>query len=192
MLSFLGGDKLILSLEEAKNFLKIKDVSDFELEIRLNALETMIRNRTNNKFLDTRVRVKKKLIFNDGNTITGANFEDLGFRVGNSIDIDDSIQNNGVYTITGVSETYIKVKEELQEEECNCLITKVVYPSDIKLGVIKLLQYDNKMADKIGIKKETIARMSTEYFDMGNNESVEGYPASLLKFLNKYKKLRWS
>ena len=131
---------MILSLEEAKNILKIKDVSqDFELELKLNALETMIRNRTNNKFLDTRVRVKKKLIFNDGNTITGANFEALGFRVGNTIDIDDSIQNNGVYTITGVSETYIKVKEELQEEECNCLITKVNYPSDIKLGIIKLL-----------------------------------------------------
>ena len=141
---------MILSLEEAKNILKIKDVSqDFELELKLNALETMIRNRTNNKFLDTRVRMNGHLIFNDGNTITGANFEDLGFRVGNTIDIDDSIQNNGVYTITGVSETYIKVKEELQEEECNCLITKVVYPSDIKLGVIKLLQYDNKMADKI-------------------------------------------
>ena len=81
---------MILSLEEAKNILKIKDVSqDFELELKLNALETMIRNRTNNKFLDTRVRVKKKLIFNDGNTITGANFEDLGFRVGNTIDIDE-------------------------------------------------------------------------------------------------------
>ncbi|KEH85037.1 hypothetical protein Z965_11135 [Clostridium novyi A str. BKT29909] len=184
---------MILYLEEAKKLLKIKDDSqDFELELKLKALETMIRNKTNNKFLDTTVRASKKLLFNDGNTITGANFNDLGFRVGNTIDIDDSIQNNGVYEVLEVSETYMKVKEDIQEEECNCLITKVNYPSDIKLGVIKLLQYDNKMADKIGIKKETIARMSTEYFDMGNDESVEGYPAALLKFLDKYKKLRWS
>lgn len=192
MLSFLGGDKLILSLEEAKNILKIKDDSqDFELELKLKALETMIRNKTNNKFLDTRVRVNKILVFNEGNTITGVNFKVLGFRVGNTIDIDDSIQNNGFYTIEDLSETYIKVKEDIQEEECNCLITKVNYPYDIKLGVIKLLQYDNKMADKIGIKQETIARVSTTYFDMGSNESVEGYPSALLKFIDKYKKLRW-
>lgn len=184
---------MIISLEEVKKILGVNDTTkDYELTLKLNALETMIRNKTNNKFLDTRVRVNKNLIFNDGNTITGANFKALGFREGNTIDIDDSIQNNGVYEVLEVSETYMKVKENIQEEECNCLITKVVYPSDIKLGVIKLLQYDNKMADKIGIKSETIARVSTTYFDMGSNESVEGYPASLLKFLNKYKKLRWS
>lgn len=184
---------MIISLEEVKKILGVNDTTkDYELTLKLNALETMIRNKTNNKFLDTRVRVNKNLIFNDGNTITGANFKALGFREGNTIDIDDSIQNNGVYEVTEVSETYIKVKEDIQEEECNCLITKVNYPSDIKLGVIKLLQYDNKMADKIGIKQETIARASTTYFDMGNDESVEGYPAALLKFLDKYKKLRWS
>ncbi|KEI10527.1 hypothetical protein Z957_01985 [Clostridium sp. K25] len=184
---------MIISLEEAKKLLKIKDDSkDVELEFKLNAIETMIRNKTNNKFLDTRVRVSNHLFFNDGNTITGVNFKSLGFRKGNTIDTDDSIQNNGVYEVLEVSETYIKVKEDIQEEECNCLITKVVYPADIKLGVVKLLQYDNEMADKIGIKKESIARVSTEYFDMGNDESVEGYPAALLKFLDKYKKLRWS
>ncbi|WP_242954808.1 hypothetical protein [Clostridium massiliodielmoense] len=184
---------MILSLEEAKKILKIKDDSqNFELELKLKALETMIRNKTNNKFLDSRVRVSNHLFFNEANTITGVNFKALGFRKGNTIDIDDSIQNNGVYEVLEVSETYIKVKEDIQEEECNCLITKINYPSDIKLGVIKLLQYDNKMADKIGIKQETIARVSTTYFDMNSNESVEGYPAALLKFLDKYKKLRWS
>lgn len=184
---------MILSLDEAKNILKIRDVSkDYMLELKLEALEDMVRNKTNNKFLDTRVRVDKRLLFNAGNTITGADFEGLGFRVGNTIDIDNSIQNDGVYTITGVSSSYIKVKEELKEEESNCLITKVVYPKDVKLGVIKLLQFDDKMADKLGIKRETVARMSVEYYEMGNNESVEGYPIALLKFLDKYKKLRWS
>ncbi|NFP92410.1 hypothetical protein [Clostridium sporogenes] len=184
---------MIISLEETKKLLDINDITkDCELTFKLNAIETMIRSKTNNKFLDTRVRVNKKLLFNEYNTITGANFKALGFRKGNAIDIDDSIQNNGVYEVLEVSETHIKVKEDIQEEECNCLVTKVVYPSDIKLGVIKLLQYDNKMADKIGVKQETIARVSTTYFDMGSNESVEGYPAALLKFLDKYKKLRWS
>lgn len=184
---------MIISLEEAKKLLGINDTTkDYELTFKLNAIETMIRNKTNNKFLDTRVRVSKNLIFNTGNTITGANFKALGFRGDNTIDIDDSIQNNGVYEVLEVSETHIKVKEDIQEEECNCLITKVVYPSDIKLGVIKLLQYDNKMGDKIGVKQETIARVSTTYYDVNNSESIEGYPAALLKFLDKYKKLRWS
>ncbi|WP_027633064.1 hypothetical protein [Clostridium hydrogeniformans] len=184
---------MIIPLEEAKKLLKVKDDSqNYELQMKLEALEIMIRNKTNNKFLDIRVRVNTNLVFNIGNTITGANFKTLGFREGNTIDIDDSIQNNGVHEVIEVSETYIKVKGEIQEEGSNCLITKVIYPSDIKLGVIKLLQYDNKMTDKIGIKQETIARVSTTYFDMGNNESVEGYPSALLKFLDKYKKLRWS
>ena len=184
---------MIIPLEEAKKLLKVKDDSqDYELQMKIEALESMVRNKTNNKFLDIRVRVNTNLIFNIGNTITGANFKALGFREGNTIDIDDSIQNNGVYDILEVSETYIKISQDIQEEDCNCLITKVMYPSDIKLGVIKLLQYDNKMSDKIGIKQETIARVSTTYFDMGSNESVEGYPSALLKFLDKYKKLRWS
>lgn len=184
---------MIISLEEIKKFLDINDnTKDYELTFKLSAIETMVRNKTNNKFLDTRVRVNKHLFFNNGNTITGTNFKALGFRKGNTIDIDDSIQSNGVYEVLEATETYIKVKEDIQEEECNCLITKVNYPSDIKLGVIKLLQYDNKMADKIGIKQETISRVSTTYYDVNSSESVEGYPAALLKFMNKYKKLRWS
>lgn len=184
---------MIISLEEARKLLKIKDDSkDVELVFKLNAIETMIRNKTNNNFQDRNVRVRGNFLFED-NKIMGLDFLSYGFRKDTSIEINDSLLNNGIYTVINVDVNSIIVDKQLEHEQSlHTMITKVNYPSDIKLGVIKLLQYDNKMADKIGIKQETIARVSTTYFDMGNDESVEGYPAALLKFLDKYKKLRWS
>lgn len=47
------------------------------------------------------------------------------------------------------------------------------------------------MAGKIGIKSETISRMSTTYYDMTATENTDGYPSALLSFLKKYEKMRW-
>ncbi|MBE6056798.1 hypothetical protein [Clostridium sp.] len=184
---------MIISLEEAKRILKIdNDSEDEDIKDDLDALEIMIRNKTNNNFQDRKIRVRGNFLF-ENNKIMGIDFLSYGFRKDNTIEINDSLLNNGLYTVINVDANSISVDKQLEyEQSLQTMITKVLYPLDIKRGFKKLLKYDNKMADKIGIKSETIARVSTTYFDMGNNESVEGYPAALLKFLDKYKKLRWS
>ncbi|GFZ30734.1 hypothetical protein CSC2_12600 [Clostridium zeae] len=185
---------MIITLDKAKKLIPVDDTSkDFELEEKLKALEIMVRNLTNNKFLDNKIRSYKKLNFQvEGNVISGNNFLKLGFRQGDSIDIDECLLNKGIFTISEVTDTYIKVDEAILEEQGSALVTKIAYPYDLVQGVIKLIQYDLKMADKLGIKQESISRYSVTYYDVNSTESIEGYPAVLMKFLNKYKKLRWA
>lgn len=185
---------MIITLDKAKQLLGINDTSkDFEIEEKLKGLEITIRNLTNNKFLDIRVRSNRKLTFDsDSKTITGDNFIKLGFRQGDSVDIDDCLLNKGIFTAVAVTDSSITVNEDILDEEYTSLITKIVYPYDIVQGVIKLINYDFKMSDKIGVKQESISRYSVTYYDLNSTESIEGYPAALMKFLNKYKKLRWS
>ena len=71
------------------------------------------------------------------------------------------------------------------------MITLVQYPADVKAGLKKILSYNLKMADKIGIKSESISRMSTTYYDVNASETVDGYPTALVSFLQKYEKMRW-
>lgn len=185
---------MIITLDKAKKLIPLNDNSkDFELEEKLKSLEITIRNLTNNKFLDRRIRSYRKLTFqSESKTITGDNFLKLGFRVGDSIDIDEALLNKGILTISEVTDNSIKVTEEILDDDSFTLITKIAYPYDLVQGVIKLVQYDFKMSDKIGIKQESISRYSVTYYDVNSTESIEGYPATLMKFLNKYKKLRWS
>lgn len=79
----------------------------------------------------------------------------------------------------------------MYENTGDMMVTLVNYPPDIKRGVKKLIQYDKKMSGKIGIKSETISRMSTTYYDVNAAENIEGYPVSLLSFLKKYERIRW-
>lgn len=139
------------------------------------------------------VRSRTTLKFDSASkTITGDDFMSRGFRAGNTIDIDECLLNKGIFTIVDVTNSSMTVSEDLFDEESYSIITKVVYPYDIVQGVIKLINYDFKMGSKIGVKQESIARYSVTYYDVNNTESIEGYPAALMKFLNKYKKLRWS
>lgn len=184
----MGGDNMIVTLEKAKALLGLDSSKDAYLASKLESLEVMIRNLTNNKFLDLKVRVKDGFTF-EGNKIIGTGF-DL-FRVDNTIEIVDSLLNDGLYSVVSADNNSITVDRDLESEQSYAMITKINYPYDIVDGVIKLIQYDLKMGDKIGIKEESISRHSVSYYDVTSSESVEGYPATLMKFLDKYKKLRW-
>lgn len=65
------------------------------------------------------------------------------------------------------------------------------YPIDVKLGAVNLLKWETANRDKVGIASETISRHSVSYVDMTDDNSVMGYPKSLLGFLQPYKKARF-
>ena len=71
------------------------------------------------------------------------------------------------------------------------MITKVVYPEDVQEGAINMLNWDLGLRNKVGIKSETISRHSITYFDMDTNNSLKGYPVSLLGFLDDYMNARF-
>lgn len=70
-----------------------------------------------------------------------------------------------------------------------CLTSEGEYPADVKMGVVNMLKWDAEK--KVGIQSETISRHSVTYFNMDGDNSVMGYPKSLLGFLKPYMKARF-
>ena len=173
---------MIIAVEELRNFLDV-EVAYEELKTRLSALETAIRNYTNNLFY---VRgCTSKAVIVDGKIILES---PINLKVGDSISIYGFSYDDRVTTITDIDELILKVDEDLRFDEAVC-VGLIRYPDDIKMGVVNLVKWDISNREKVGVKSETISRWSVTYFDLENN-SLLGYPASLLGFLKPYKKMR--
>lgn len=162
----------------------------------LDAFETSIRELTHNKFQKVNVRASNLTIENY--TIELGEGTTLGMRVGDTIEINDTLYNDGLYVIKTLGATTITIdevvagsKQFISETAKDAIVTLVHYPADIVKGVKSLIEYDLKMADKVGIKSETISRMSVTYYDVNATDNAEGYPKALLDFIRKYEKMRW-
>lgn len=65
------------------------------------------------------------------------------------------------------------------------------YPADVKMGVVNLMKWELNNREKVGVSSETISRHSVTYFDQNGNNTVMGYPKSLLGFLIPYVRARF-
>lgn len=176
---------MIISLEDAQ---KIDKNATQEY---CDGLETMVRVSTNNNFQNIRFRCLGLVLSDDEIRVSKGRLDI--FKVGDTIEINDSHFNDGLYTVLEASDDVLKIDGEfITEVSTKAILTKISYPADVLAGIKKLIQYDSKMSGKIGIKSESISRHSVTYYDVTASESQEGYPSTLLGFLKKYKKLRWS
>ncbi|MGQ7452356.1 hypothetical protein ACTGXK_02575 [Streptococcus suis] len=156
-----------------------------------DGLETMVRNLTNNNFQLIKFRIRGLRL--SGSIIKASSGRVDIFQSGDTIEINGTDYNDGLYVVESVSDDAITVRGDfITETNSGAIATKISYPADVLTGVKKLIAYDAKMRDKAGIKSETVARWSVTYYDVTAAESSEGYPVSLLGFLDKYRKLRWS
>lgn len=170
---------MILSVEEFKRFVTT-DIPDQVLEAKLQALELLVRKHTNNNFQDRRFRSVGDV---NGKTV---DVRDAAFfEVGDTIMIDSDL-----CVIESIEGSTITVNTNLLCEN-DCLITKIVYPMDVKMGVVNMLKWDLENRDKVGIQSETISRHSVTYFNMDGDNSSIGFPKSLTGFLIPYKKARF-
>lgn len=175
---------MIISLEAATEFKP--DVTQQELD----GLEQAIRSYTNNNFQIQGIRLEGVRFSTDA---ISSPDELLGFQDGSTVQVTNSRFNDGLYQIETVSDDSLVFPENsfIAQNAQRALVTLVEYPADILSGVVKLLKYDAKMGDKLGLKSESVSRMSKTYYDVNASENIEGYPAALMSFLDKYKKLRW-
>ena len=176
---------MIISLDEA-----IKLDADATQET-CDGLEAMVRKLTNNNFQLTKFRIRGLGL--SGSTIQASIGRVDIFQSGDTIEVNGTDYNDGLYVVESVSGSAITIHGSfIAETNSGAIATKVSYPTDVLTGIKKLIAYDAKMRDKAGIKSETVARWSVTYYDVTAAESSEGYPVSLLGFLDKYRKLRWS
>ena len=174
---------MIVSVEKLKKYVTT-NLSDEVLEEKLQALELLIRKYTNNNFQNRNIRFKCNA------SSTGLELSTPYLKVENTIEISQSQYNDGVYYITSIEDENITLNKVLFDEE-DVLITKVEYPFDIQMGVVEMIRWDLNNRDKVGIQSETISRHSVTYFNMDGDNSLMGYPRSLLGFLLPYMKARF-
>ena len=172
-----------MTVEELKSYISTNE-SDEVLEGKLQALELLIRKYTNNNFQIRSIRFLVNVV--DG----GINLETPLLNENDTIQISQSLYNDGVYYIKSKSGRNLRLNDVLIIED-KILITKIKYPQDVKMGVVNMMKWELENRDKVGIKSETISRHSVTYFNMDGDDSIMGFPKSLLGFLEPYKKARF-
>lgn len=177
---------MIMTVAELKQFVTT-DETDQALEARLSALELLIRAYTNNNF---QVRAFRGVaVASSDKTLLCAST--APFKIGDTLQITESeLQPNALVTVSAISGGTITVKEELFDES-GVVVTKVVYPMDIKLGVANMLKWQLDNGDKVGVQSETISRHSVTYFNLDGDNSSMGFPKPLIGFLKPYMKARF-
>lgn len=176
---------MLISVEELKELHpEFSEVNDKILERKLAAIEIAIRQYTHNNFQNRKIRCE---CASYNNELKG----ELSpfFVVGDTIQISESVANNGLYTIKNIENNVITVKENLFNETHN-LVTKIEYPIDLIDGAIGVLKWDVFDKDKSNIASETISRHSVTYVQYNESNTINGYPAVLFGFCSKYMKAR--
>ena len=177
---------MIMTVAELRQFVTT-DETDQVLEAKLQALELLIRAYTNNNF-QVRAFREVAVAMSDKTLLCGST---IPFKVGDTLQITESeLQPNVLVSVAAVSGSTVTVNEELFDES-GVVITKVVYPMDIKLGVANMMKWQFDNGDKVGVASETISRHSVTYFNMDGDNSTMGFPKSLLGFLKPYMKARF-
>lgn len=177
---------MLMTVEKLRTYIETEE-SDELLTERLTALECLIRSYTHNNFQVRSIRsqsaVRDELILSPP----------LHIEVGDTVQISDSLLNNGLYTVETISEQGMTVTGAGGRlYDCNKnLVTLVGYPPDLLMGTVNMLKWDMANRDKVGVQSETVSRHSVTYFNMDGDNAVMGYPRSLLGFLKPYMKARF-
>jgi hypothetical protein len=177
---------MIMTVAELRQFVTT-DEEDQALEARLQALELLIRAYTNNNFQQRGFRVEADI---RGGVFMSESL--IPFAVGDTVMISQSdLQSDCLCTVKEITDdTTFTVNESCADDDC-ILVTKVVYPADVKLGVANMLKWQLDNGDKVGVASETISRHSVTYFDLSGDNSAAGFPKALTGFLRPYMKARF-
>ena len=176
---------MIISVEKAREFVDFPDNwTDERIKLKLLAVEQTVRAYTNNNFQDRDCRRTADIV--GGLFLVDAL---TPFDVGDTVQISESAQNKGLFTVTTADDSTFVVEEAVKDEP-SVLVTKVVYPADVVACCVNLLEWEVKNRSKVGIQSETLSRHSVSYFNMDSSNQIMGYPVSLLGCLKPYRKAR--
>lgn len=177
---------MIMTVAELRRFIQTEE-DDQVLEAKLQALELSIRAYTNNNFQIRAFRAVAVAMPEHDLLCNGM----VPFRAGDTLQITDSdLMPDMLVTVESVDGNTVTVTEDIMDES-GVVITKVKYPQDVKMGVVNLMKWELDNREKVGVASESISRHSVTYFNMDGDNSIMGYPKSLMGFLRPYKKARF-
>ena len=175
---------MIITVDELRRYIST-DEEEQALAGRLQALELLIRGYTNNNFQVRGLHCECDI---SGRTFMSDTF--TPFEVGDTVQVSGSEKNNGLYTVESVTDTTFTVNGKTYDD-IDVYVVKVEYPADVKMGVVNLLKWELNNRDKVGVQSESISRHSVTYYNMDGDNSIMGYPKSLMGFLRPYMRARF-
>lgn len=178
---------MILTVSELKQYITTEE-TDQVLEAKLQALELLIRAYTNNNFQIRAFRAVAVAVAQGNNLLFNS---PVPFKVGDTLQITESdFMQDELVTVVGVDNTSITVSGDLNDES-GVVVTKVKYPTDVKMGIVNLMKWELNNREKVGVVSESISRHTVEYVDQTGDNTIMGYPVSLMGFLKPYRKARF-
>lgn len=184
----------ILTLAEAQ---RIDPTVD---QLRLDALEEMVRARTANRFHRGHSVGAIRLSGDDlgeSITLTSASGHELPpFQEGDTVELVDCGYADGLYAVTGVSGSGSFTLEGAKlrapgtfHDGRACL---VMYPADVVGGVKSLLEYTKTVRSlPVGVESRTVSRVTEKYSGKLTETTAGTYPEELLGFLTAHRQLSW-
>lgn len=112
------------------------------------------------------------------------------FKVGDSVRIYNSLDNEGFYTIKTIAAGSIVFEDvnTIYDEAAgqNILMCRVRYPIDLKMVAARMINYSIRKNNP-GVKSESIDDYSYTNYD--DKQFVSGYPATIMNQLNQHRAL---
>lgn len=175
---------MIIELEDLQKIILDADVDD------IKAMEMAIISHTNNHFhlpnySPKIIRVEGQRLYLDEPHI---------LQVGNTVEVVYMPFYDGFYHVTDVGIDWVEVDcqwNNITTINADGLLYLTVFPPDVRAGAKKAWKYQAKADKKIGVKSESISRMSITYDKAESGQTVNGLPAYLFDFLEPYRKMRW-
>lgn len=125
----------MFTVEEIKGYCGIKNTDrDGVIKGLIDGYTDLVFSYCNSLFLDKKIIYSGECIFNRV-TKKIAFPADVGFRQGNLIRIQETLLNDGLFTISGADEAGITVLEEIETENVSAVITKTSIPQALSFAV---------------------------------------------------------
>lgn len=154
---------------------------DAETVDRLAAIEQSIRHETHNNF---QVRAARVVAPSVGGWIQGVS---KYIVQGDTVEVSKSGVNDGLYVVIDIANGCMRLDGDLFDVPGN-RVTLVRYPKDVVAGGVAILEYERKMAGKLGIASEGISRHNVSYIQPTGADGIMGYPASVTSFIKRHRK----
>lgn len=155
---------------------------------------------TNNYFTSDVVAIQDTMDFNATNNtiiLDGNKWEEFGFKNGDDILIYSSLRNDGVKTISSISNytatitsAYSVIDESFSTNDGPVIsILMIHWPKDVQHIAADMIYYDNDLRNKksAGIRSRSLGPLSESYSD---DSGYFGYPVEIINKLDQYKLVR--
>lgn len=185
-----------MTIEELRGFIGEVDVPDLVLAGRLSALELTIRRATNNNFQNRGFRIEADI---RGGVFMSESL--IPFEAGDTIMVSESdLQSDCLAVVEEVEDLAFTTDSDWADDD-NVLVTKVVYPIDVKMAAADIIKWQLKNmsansgdTSKKDIQSETLSRYSVTYATDATEADIDanyGVPKKLTAPLKRYCKARF-